>query len=136
MIKKPLFLVVEDDEDDRELLTMACQEGPYPCDLVFAENGKKAIELLEKINPSVILLDINMPRMNGLELLTELKSSEKWKSMPILMLTTSDSKSLILDAYDLGANSYVVKPNSYQALSKVWENVYKFWANTIQLPTL
>ncbi|PQA59993.1 two-component system response regulator [Siphonobacter curvatus] len=133
---KPLFIVVEDDEDDRDLLQLACQEGEYNCELVFAEDGQHALEVLQslKTRPSVMLLDINMPKMGGLALLEKLKNSSVWKEMPIVMLTTSDNEDTIHRAYGLGANSYIVKPTNFRGLSNLWDTVYHFWTDTVQLP--
>ncbi|PQA59648.1 response regulator [Siphonobacter curvatus] len=137
MATKPLFLIVDDDADDRDLLNLAYQEGSYQCDLVFAEDGREALKLLEQspVRPSVMLVDINMPGMNGLELLQKLKSSARWKGMPVVMLTTSNNPRLIHDAYSMGANSYLVKPDNYHTLSSLWDALYGFWTNTAKLPT-
>ena len=137
MLIKPLFLVVEDDEDDRDLLKLAYEEGTYDCELIFAEDGQSAIELLKQLHtpPSIVLLDINMPKMGGLALLQQLKSSLDWKKMPVVMLSTTDHNDTILQAYSMGANSYIVKPNSFRDLHKVWDSVYHFWTRTVQLPS-
>ncbi|MFT4031836.1 MAG: response regulator [Siphonobacter sp.] len=136
MENKPLYLVVEDDEDDRTLLQMACQESNIECDLLFAEDGQVALEVLEQmeVKPSVMLVDINMPRMDGITLLEKLKESDAWKSMPILMLTTTSNPETIHEAYAKGANSYLIKPNSYRELSQLWNNVHQFWMNVANLP--
>ncbi len=133
---KPVFLVVEDDEDDRDFLMMACQEGAYFCDLVFAHDGTHALDLLEHHipTPSLIILDINMPKMNGMQLLEKLKESSQWKHLPIIMLTTSQDLQMIQDAYQLGANSYLVKPYSYQKVSELFDGLYSYWIRTVQLP--
>ncbi len=134
---KPVFLVVEDDEDDRDLLQLAYQEGEYNCELIFAEDGHQAIELLQRlsIQPSIVLLDINMPRMGGLALLQKLKSSSSWKKMPVVMLSTTDHNETISQAYSMGANSYIVKPSNFHDLHQVWDSVYHFWTRTVQLPS-
>ncbi len=136
MIKKPLFLVVDDDPDDRDLLSLAYSEGSYDCDIVFAESGQQALDVLEKsmVSPALMLVDINMPGMNGLELLQKLKASERWKVLPIIMLTTANSSKVIDAAYHMGANSYLVKPDNYHKLSKIWDSLYRFWTSTAKLP--
>ncbi|MDQ1089218.1 MULTISPECIES: response regulator [unclassified Siphonobacter] len=136
MFIKPLFLIVEDDEDDRDLLKLAYEEGDYDCELVFAEDGHQAIELLQQLHtlPSIALLDINMPRMGGLDLLEKIKSSSDWRKMPVLMLSTTSRSETISQAYSMGANSYIVKPNSFRDLHKIWDAVYHFWTRTVQLP--
>ncbi|MDQ1089220.1 MULTISPECIES: response regulator [unclassified Siphonobacter] len=136
MNNKPLFLVVDDDQDDRDLLGMAYNEGTYNCDLVFAESGQQALDILDKsaVQPSLLLLDINMPGMNGLELLQKLKVSERYRVMPIVILTTSSNSKTIDAAYHMGANSYLIKPDNFNKLSKVWDSLYHFWTSTAKLP--
>uniref|UniRef100_UPI003B3ACCE5 response regulator n=1 Tax=Siphonobacter sp. TaxID=1869184 RepID=UPI003B3ACCE5 len=105
-------------------------------DLVFAHDGTHALDLLENHipTPSLIILDINMPKMNGMQLLEKLKASSRWKHLPIIMLTTSQDIQMIQDAYQLGANSYLVKPYSYQKVSELFEGLYSYWVRTVQLP--
>ncbi|MDQ1090113.1 MULTISPECIES: response regulator [unclassified Siphonobacter] len=135
---KPLvILVVEDDEDDRELLQIAFNEGDYKGELFFANDGEHAWQLLNdgSVEPSLLLLDINMPRLNGMELLEKLKSTLRFKALPVLMFTTSSNEGMVRKAYELGANSYVVKPQNFQRLSEIWDQVYSYWTQMIQLPS-
>ncbi len=129
-------MIVEDDEDDRELLQIAFNEGDYKGELVFANDGEHAWQLLKngEVDPSLLLLDINMPRLNGMEFLERIKSSPEFKALPILMFTTSSNESMIRQAYELGANSYVVKPQNFQRLTEIWDQVYSYWTQMIQLP--
>lgn len=133
---KPLFLIVEDDQDDREFLTQVSQEENSPCELRFAENGAQALEWLSgtKEKPSLLMVDINLPRMNGLELLSRLKTSIEWRNIPVVVFSTCGNPDSIRKAYSLGANSYIVKPDSFEALTRVWRAFCRFWTETVQLP--
>lgn len=136
MNTKPLFLVVDDDQDDRDLLGMAYRQGSYNCEIVFAESGQEALNIMEnsRVQPSLLLVDINMPGMNGLELLQRIKNSEEWRVVPVVMLTTANNSKIIDTAYHMGANSYLVKPDNFQTLSNIWDSLYRFWTNTAKLP--
>lgn len=138
MLQKTVtILVVDDDKDDREFLELAFKEGGYPGDLIFAEDGEFAWELLQNqaLEPSLILLDINMPRLNGLSLLTRIRENTALKALPVLMFTTSEQEETIKKAYEQGANSYIVKPQTYQDLAQTWKQIYAYWAQIIELPS-
>ena len=132
------FLIVsaEDDEDDRFLLKESFDESPRNFTLEFANNGEEAWELLTQVGkwPSLLLLDINMPGLNGMALLERIRKDEKLKTLPILMLTTSDDQVIIDRAYRLGANGYVVKPSSFEDLKHFWSSVQSFWLQATHLP--
>lgn len=134
------FLIVsaEDDEDDRFLLRESFDESPRNFTLEFANNGEEAWQLLTGAGkwPSLLLLDINMPGLNGLSLLERIRNDEKLKTLPILMLTTSEDQTVIDKAYRLGANGYVVKPSSYEDLKYFWNSVQTFWLQTTHLPDM
>ncbi len=127
MSDSPLFLVVEDDEDDREFLQSVVEKLDHPCQLVFAYDGQHALELLSELTPRLIITDINMPRMNGLELLQRLRSKQKWIYTPILFLTTSQGEETVKEAYSLGANGYITKPSTQEGLHQIWDQVYRYW---------
>lgn len=133
---KPLFLIVEDDQDDRELLSQVSLEDESLCELRFAENGAQALEWLSTMpeKPSLLMIDLNLPRMNGIELLSKVKTSMEWRNIPVVVFSTCGSPDSIRKAYSLGANSYIVKPDSFQALTRVWSTFCRFWTETVQLP--
>ncbi len=127
MSDSPLLLVVEDDEDDREFLQIVVEKSDHPCELVFAHDGQHALELLKELSPQMIISDINMPRMNGLELLEKLRSMKQWIHMPVLFLTTAQGEATVKAAYSQGANSYITKPTTQDELAKVWDQLYRYW---------
>jgi len=113
--EKTIF-VVDDDEDDRMLISEALHNLSEKVNVVEVQSGTDMYELLNQDEQPtgfrLILLDMNMPRMNGLELLKLLKRNIKWRSVPVIMLSTSSNQSLIREAYKLGVNVFVVKPVS------------------------
>lgn len=136
MKPKPLFLVVEDNPDHRFLLEWSYQKSNQTCNILFAEDGLQALELLESspVKPALLLLDYELPRMNGLELVMTLKASPKWKHLPIVMMSSSDDPHIVNKAYFNGASSFLEKPQSYQDFKNVWSLVFDFWSLTARLP--
>ncbi|OZI09468.1 hypothetical protein BWI93_03950 [Siphonobacter sp. BAB-5385] len=132
------FLIVsaEDDEDDRFLLRESFNEAPRNFVLEFVNNGEEAWQLLTQAGtwPSLLLLDINMPGLTGLSLLERIRKDEQLKTLPVLILTTSEDSKVIQTAYRLGVNGYVVKPSHYVELKDFWDSVQKFWLQTTHLP--
>jgi CheY-like chemotaxis protein len=112
-VEKTIF-VVDDDEDDRMLISESLRALPEIVNIIEVQSGTDMYELLcqEKHEGGfrLILLDMNMPRMNGLELLQRLRDNPKWRSVPVIMLSTSSNPALIKEAYQLGVNVFVVKP--------------------------
>ncbi len=130
----PLILVVEDDDDDRLLLQTATRKSPHSCNLVFAQDGVDALKLLETMQdtiPDLILTDLNMPLMDGMELVKELKSSLHWTHIPIIMFTTSHTDSTKVQAYRESIDRFITKPPTFEGLQEVWEQLYQYWS---QLP--
>lgn len=104
--------VAEDDEDDRFLLARAFAEHSPDCQLTFAEDGLALLDELEanQLLPSLIILDLNMPRLNGLETLAYLRAHPQYRTTPIAILTTSAARSDQQQAQELGANIFITKP--------------------------
>jgi CheY-like chemotaxis protein len=128
-----LFLLIDDDVDDSELFREALEETDQSISLHCAENGEEALKLLKEIaKPSLIFLDINMPRMNGWECLKKLKSSAEYKNIPVIMYSTSSHQREVDIAIDLGALSFFTKPHSYSEL----KNMIKGVIEKIQTGTL
>lgn len=137
------ILLVEDNMNDAELAISALneynlankiehvQDGPEALDYIFG-TGKYA----GKNNPSpkVILLDLKLPKLNGLEVLKELKSNAKTKKIPVIMLTSSKEEPDIDQAYSLGANSYIVKPVEFDKFVEALKNVGYYWMLINQPP--
>ncbi len=142
--KRHCILYVEDDEDDRLLAKEAIEESAYNVDLRFVENGVEALAYIRGAEPydkpenaprpDVILLDFNMPVVNGREVLRVLKTDIQLARIPIIVLTTSSSPVDINTAYDLGVNAYIVKPSRFDDLVKVFGTICDFWLNAVQFP--
>jgi len=143
MNKQPI-LIAEDDADDRYLIQTAFSEIGYPEQIDFVENGIEVFSYLdniftsnnmeEKALPGFILLDLNMPKKDGREVLKELKQHPVFKKIPVIVFTTTKNEIEIRRCYELGANSYIVKPISFDALLKVVENIRSFWFQTASIP--
>ena len=130
-----LVVFADDDADDRLLMKEAFEENNLACKLDFVEDGIALMDYLAKnlTVPSLILLDINMPRKDGTHLLSELKSSSKWRHIPVVMFTTSKSPEDVRRCYELGANSYIVKPSSFEDLLHVTNMIGKYWIEIVSL---
>jgi two-component system response regulator len=136
-------LLIEDNEDDIELTRLAFKANNFGNEIKVIMDGEKALNfLLQKGNneldtlgkPIFILLDINLPKVNGLDILTHLKKADHIKHIPVIMLTTSKQDEDIIKSYDLGANSYVRKPVDYQEFIKVINNLGIYWLAINQIP--
>ncbi len=142
-MQKLFILVAEDDSDDRFLLQTAFKEKGYDDKIEFVENGVELINYLDNIHekkpnhetyPYFILLDLNMPKKDGREVLKEIKQHPVFKKIPIVVFTTTKNENEIRRCYELGANTYVVKPVSFDALLKVLEDIRTYWYNTAAIP--
>ena len=127
------ILVAEDDADDRFLIQTAFEEKGYTDKLDFVENG---VELISYLNdnlkngiPRIILLDLNMPKKDGRQVLRELKQHELFKRIPIVVFTTTKNENEIGRCYDLGANTYIVKPTTFNELLFLVEQIRSYWLN-------
>ncbi|MEO6229638.1 MAG: response regulator [Ferruginibacter sp.] len=135
------ILHVEDSEGDILLIRDAIEEGGIAHTLDVVRNGQEAMEFLNKTGnftdkqtPNLILLDINMPVMNGHELLDFIKTDERFKHLPVIMLTTSGSQDDIFKAYQKYTNSYIVKPGNVNDFERVVRAIENFWITVAQLP--
>jgi CheY-like chemotaxis protein len=142
-MKKTFILIAEDDADDRFLLQTAFEEKGFQDKIEFVENGVELLKYLEKIRlkdsdetiyPGFIMLDLNMPKKSGREALQELKQHPVFKSIPVIVYTTTKNEMEIKRCYELGANSYIVKPARFEALLKVVEDIRNYWVNTASIP--
>lgn len=142
-MNNPQILIAEDDADDRYLIGTAFAEKGYSEKIEFVENGVELLNYLdniiastgdEKNFPCVILLDLNMPKKDGREVLKELKQNAIFKKIPVIVFTTTKNEIEIKRCYELGANSYVVKPLTFDDLLMVVENIRSYWFKTASIP--
>ena len=126
------LLHVDDSEDDRFLLARCLRDISRPVDLTAAESGAEALHALSQASalPDVILLDIRMPGMSGLELLQKLKSDARLAAIPVIMLSSSSVRADVTAARRLGAHSYCVKPPSLVAYRDLLSNIHQGWQNS------
>lgn len=140
------ILLTEDDPGDQELTRRALQEDVNRFDLRIVEDGEEALEYLQQRGaysdaesaprPDLILLDLNMPRMNGRELLEALKNDADLGRIPVVVLTTSEQEADILRSYDLGCNSYIQKPVEMDRFVAAVRQLGKYWFDVVTLPSL
>lgn len=135
------ILLVEDCPGDVRLVREALERGENPHRLHVARDGVAAMEALtgtgaprESLRPDLILLDLNMPRMNGRELLAKVKSDRQLRSIPVVVLTTSDSDADVAECYNLHCNCYVTKPVELDAFIELVHRVGDFWSELVKLP--
>lgn len=136
------ILLVEDNEGDIILTREAFEELQAPVIINVVRNGEQAIQFLNKreefidvSTPDLILLDINLPKLNGLEVLKYIKEHIHFRKIPVLMLTTSSSESDILNSYQNYVNSYITKPIDMNDFWVVVKTIESFWLKTNRLPT-
>ena len=135
------ILLVEDNPADVLLTAEALREGGVSHDLNVVNNGADAIAYVrsrgkysDSVLPDIILLDINLPKKNGFEVLAELKEDPKLKHIPVIILTTSSAKQDISKAYDLHANCYIVKPIELDDFFGILKSIEDFWFTIVKLP--
>lgn len=128
------ILLVEDNPDDVALTIRALKKNNVPNDIVVARDGAEALELLfgtpdkpPMALPELVLLDLNMPKINGLEVLQKIRDTVRTRLLPVIVLTTSDEERDRAESYCLGANSYVVKPVEFAEFSKAVMNLGLYW---------
>lgn len=131
------ILLVEDSEGDILLTKKALERGKINNNLYIARDGEEAIQYLKdskNTRPDLILLDLNLPRIDGREVLKMIKSTDSIKRIPVIILTTSDSEKDILDTYDSYANGYIVKPVDMSQFFGVVSQIENFWFTVVKLP--
>jgi CheY-like chemotaxis protein len=139
---KPIeILLVEDSPSDTDLTIEAFREGKVPSNLNHVEDGVEAMDFLTGRNafvnaprPDLILLDLNLPRKDGREVLSELKSNPKLRTIPVVVLTTSKDEQDIAQAYHLQANCYIPKPVDFEQFINVVRAIENFWLEVATLP--
>ena len=136
------ILLVEDSPSDQLLAREALAEAGVKSRLHIVSDGIEAMAFLRRQGrhqnaprPDLILLDLNLPRKDGREVLSEIKSSEDLKRIPVVVLTTSESEQDVKRAYALHANCYISKPVDFEAFKRVIRSIEEFWFRTVRLPS-
>lgn len=143
--KNPLvILMAEDDKDDRLLAQEAMLESRVLNELHFVEDGVQLLNYLHGEGsyadrtyypmPGLILLDLNMPKMDGREALAKIKADKRLRRIPVVILTTSKAEEDMVKGYDLGAASYITKPVTFDALVELMRALGRYWVEFVELP--
>ena len=135
-MKEVNILLVEDNEGDIILTLEALKETTLRNKVIVARNGEKALEFLETATtlPDMILLDINLPKVDGLEVLVTIKNDERFKAIPVIMLSTSSSEVDIKASYENHANCFISKPVDLARFIEVIKTIENFWISIARLP--
>lgn len=143
MLELKTILLAEDNPKDRELTLEAMAENNLANQVTVVKDGVEALEYLrlqgkyklrKKGNPALILLDIKMPRMDGIEVLRNIRSDAALKRIPVVILTSSREEKDLINTYDLGVNAYVIKPVDFQQFIIAVKQIGSFWAVVNELP--
>jgi CheY-like chemotaxis protein len=142
MLTKPLeILLVEDNKGDIGLITELFLDSESLTSLHIAEDGEEAIRFLYGKDkflgsplPDIIILDLNLPKKDGREVLKEIKKNDDLKNIPVIVLTTSSAEKDIIQAYDLHANAYIVKPINFDEFMAAIKSIENFWFKAVTLP--
>lgn len=142
--KPNVIIMAEDDADDRLLVKDALVECQWNADLRFVENGEELLDYLlrqgkykraeESPRPRLILLDLNMPKKDGREVLRDIRARPELRRIPVVVLTTSKADIDIERTYELGANSYIAKPVQFDGLVNLMRMISQYWFKTVELP--
>ncbi|MBT3271220.1 response regulator [Candidatus Poribacteria bacterium] len=137
-------LYAEDDEEDQMLAKAAMKRARLHNTIRFVNDGEELLDYLRQVGqyadpataprPGIILLDLNMPRMDGREALSEIRSDPNLRQIPVVVLTTSKEEEDILQSYEIGANSYLTKPVTFDKLVELIQHVGDYWFQVVQLP--
>jgi chemotaxis family two-component system response regulator Rcp1 len=134
-------LIVEDNRADIRLIREVLKEGKILIELNAVEDGVEALAFLrreekykDKLFPDIVLLDLNMPRKNGFEVLTEMKEDPYLKHIPIIVMTVSKAEDDVIRSYNLHANAYIVKPVEFKQFMSAVKSIKDFWLTIVRLP--
>ena len=143
MIRSHIILLVEDNPDDADLTLAAFQESKTFNEIVVARDGEEALEYLfatgsfaerdPKLMPEVVLLDLKLPKVDGLEVLRRVRADERTRRLPVVVLTSSNEERDIIRSYDLGANSFVQKPVDFGQFMEAARQLGLYWLVLNQL---
>lgn len=143
--KKAVILLVEDSQADQVIVQRALEDGRVECELLIVENGLEALKLLEAKppyndrdrypEPDLVLMDMNMPVMDGRDTLQRIRANEQIRHVPVVMLTTSSRDKDILDSYKLGVNAFLTKPVNEMDFVQTIIQLEQFWFELVTLPS-
>ena len=141
--KQVEILLVEDNPVDAEFMTRALREGGFANKLQWVKDGQEALDFLSRDNayagrddvlPRLILLDLKMPRLGGVEFLERIRADDRTRHIPVVVMTSSNEEMDVVRSYDLGVNSYVVKPMDFPTLVQIARHAGYYWLAVNRLP--
>jgi CheY-like chemotaxis protein len=145
---KPLhaILLVEDNPADVKITQRALRESDFPVELLVVRDGEEAVDYLLRRGvhagtdnwrcPDLILLDLNLPRLNGLEVLQRIRATPALRTVPVVVLTTSRRQEDVQHTYEAGANTYIEKPQDFARFVQVLQTIQRYWLDAALLPPL
>jgi len=138
------ILLVEDNPADIKITERALRESGFPVELLVVRDGEEALEYLMRQgayaansgwrNPDLILLDLNLPRLTGREVLERIRATPNLKAVPVIVLTTSRRQEDVQEMYSAGANTYIEKPQNFQKFVQVLQTIQRYWLDMALLP--
>lgn len=144
-VPRPIILLADDDPDDQEMIRRAVVKSQLMVDLHAVEDGEQLLDFLHhrgrfaapalSPRPGIILLDLNMPKMDGREALVEIRAHASLRRIPVIVMTTSSAERDITRAYDLGSSSFIRKPVTLAGLVQVMIVLGKYWFEVVSLPS-
>ena len=139
------ILLVEDNPADVKITQRALRESAFPVELLVVRDGEEAVEYLLRQgphagdpvwrSPDLILLDLNLPKLNGLQVLQRIRSTPQLHNVPVVVLTTSKRQEDIQQTYAAGANTYIEKPQEFARFVEVLRTIHRYWLDTALLPS-
>ncbi|WKN44589.1 response regulator [Tunicatimonas pelagia] len=126
-MKTKSVLLVEDNPGDARLVREALKDSPDPLKLVVASDGQEALDMLKTLRPDIILLDLNLPKVDGRDVLKSIKSTPHLRRIPVVILSTSEAELDINNAYDAHANSYITKPLDFNQFTNIIHDIQHYW---------
>jgi len=138
------ILMADDDDDDSLLVSKALAESQLPIELLIVRNGEELMDYLYHrglyadaegaTRPGLIMLDLNMPKKHGFDVIKEIKTHPELRLIPVIVMTNSSNEEDIYTTYDLGANSYIIKPRTFTSLVEAIKTLGKYWFEIVELP--
>ena len=140
------ILLVEDNPADVKITQRALRESGVPVELIVVRDGQEAVDYLlrqgryagheDRVMPDLVLLDLNLPRLDGRDVLARLRATEQFRSVPVVVLSTSRRLEEVHDLYAAGANTYIEKPQDFNRFVEVLQIIQRYWLDTAILPPL